>query len=62
MVGKAGRSLGLASQGATGYAETMMDRTGYKVSQSHSCSHFQLRLLPIIKIYYNETRSSFLAR
>lgn len=59
MVGKAGRSL--ASQGATGYTDTI-DRTDYELSQSHSCSHFQLGLQPIIKIYYNDTRSSFLAR
>jgi len=40
MEGNEGRSLGPASQGAMGYSDTMMDRTGYKVSQSHSCSHF----------------------
>lgn len=40
VVGNAGRSLGFVSQGVVGYADTMMDRTAYKVSQNHSCCHF----------------------
>jgi len=60
MVGNTSRSLGPESQGAT----PTQWQTGLAIRyhSRHSCSHFYLGLLPIVKIYHEQMRSSSIAR